>query len=63
MMKQKKQSPASLVGQPDFQEEIWDSGAAELWGLYCSTTHHRQCSISYTSAFTLQPTKYSSPAG
>lgn len=30
MMKQKKQSPASLVGQPDFQEEIWDSGAAEL---------------------------------
>lgn len=23
-MKQKTQSPALLVGQPDFQEEIWD---------------------------------------
>lgn len=38
MMKQKNQSPALLVGQPDFQEEIWDSGAAEFWGLCCSTT-------------------------
>lgn len=29
-MKQKPQSPALLAGQPDFREEIWDGGAAEL---------------------------------